>query len=247
MFEKYLVLIILGLITLKFFIELFNEKINIDLNHILFKASISLIFTIITFGYIYDYFFEKIEFITEYTIIPVYLIFHLLIECILCMGIIFILLIIIEIINGLRGSVTLIGDIIKGLLGDFIKIRNFFYGILKYLNESINPLYTVDLKNINIIKSIKIIFVINYLVAGLVMISPMTNYINETMEESYLNTSTYDNFKRDYELYKSVFIMSLIPFSINYIFKKEDYKNKKNRELNVNYSVDREDKARLGS
>lgn len=93
--------------------------------------------------------------------------------------------------------------------------------IIDFINKNINPLYTINFKNLNVIKLIKKAFIFNYLIAGFIMISPVTNYINESIKESNINSAAYESFKNDYEVYKDIFFVGLIPYSLNYILKKE--------------------------
>lgn len=188
---------------------------------ILFKSTISAIFSSLTFAYICDYFFKKSEVIIRYTIIPIYLLLHLLIEFLICMLMVFIILIIIETITYFKGAMLFRITVINDLFKNFPKLKQYFKIVINFINKNINPIYTISLKKINIVKLIKKVFIFNYLIAGFIMISPMTNYINEEIEESYRSNVVYENFKNDYELYKDIFFVSLIPYSLTYIFKKE--------------------------
>ncbi|GAB6167581.1 hypothetical protein JCM1393_00410 [Clostridium carnis] len=222
--------ILAGLYTTKFFVEVFNEKIELGNRYIFIKALISTTILMIALSLFNDFVLQKYSILTKYSIIPIYLVFHLIIACVLCCILWGILIIINKTNNNIKETQKVINtnksknerDINIPLL---TKSKCFFINGINYINKHFNPLYTINLKEINVIRIIKIIFLLCYLLSGIIMLSYVSNYLDLKIIAHELEEISY--FNRDYELYKSVFVISLIPFSINYIITRDNKFNKK--------------------
>lgn len=221
--------ILAGLYTIKFFVEVFNEKIEMENRTIFIRAFISTLVLLMGLALFNDFVLKKYSILTKYSIIPIYLVFHLLIACILCCFLFGILIIINRTSDNIKETQKIIKknkieNVFKFNISILTKSKRILIQSANYINRHFNPFYTINLKKINVIRTIKIIFLSCYLLSGIVMLSYLSNYvvnINKMEEINY--------FTRDYELYKSVFVISLIPFSINYIITRDNKSNEKEK------------------
>ncbi|MBU3109474.1 hypothetical protein [Clostridium gasigenes] len=229
-----IVTILSALYTIKFFIELLNERIHKDNERIIKKAFFSTFGLLLTLAFISDYILNKFYILSKYSIIPTYFIYHIFISCMICCCLWLVMLIIInvnETIYKAKKKLEMSIYTIRKDTGLLTKIKVFLRKKLTDINRTFNPMYTINFEEVNIIKIVKIIFIFSYLLSGIIMLSMATNYIDIKSKEIRdgqvkVENQIDDNFKRDYELYKSVFVVSLIPFSLNYILKREENSKK---------------------
>lgn len=155
-----------------------------------------------------------IEWIEKYSIIPVYIFMHLIIFG----GLFFIFtyLMIVPYEMYYLSQDNIIRSLIEKLINKaiiFLNNHSKAEKFLKIINRIMNPFRKIgDSANINLAKWIKTLILISYLISGVILLSYFTNQMEA-------NGAVLDaqSFKRDYELYKTVFVTSLIPFTINYI------------------------------
>lgn len=216
MFIKSVGLILISLFTLKFILSLLVEdkKQNkfIQLSFCTFISSFYLVFLSIKLS-------EKIESMHLPTIIPLYLSIHitmLLTMSIISFYSIFLINLVFKQFTDVFISDFFLSTIV--IIKDLFKKIHFFYKLcLKFYNfidTFFNPFsYIKSISEINNYKIIKLFFLLSYLFSGIILLSPITNYFDK-----YL-VAEYTNFIRDYELYKTVFVTSLIPFTLTYISK----------------------------
>lgn len=247
-FLTYFIIILWAFHTIKFIFELVSEKIR-NSEEIFYRSFYAIIFSIIFLAFTYDQINKNLEFLNHYTIIPLYFNIHLILTFILyliLMVVPFLLIFLESILKVVRYLILFFIDLIKWLL-EIIKYISGLKTIIKFFNKFIYPIiykaYTftqnklgpyneITFKNINWIKFAKNLFIISYLIAGLIVLSPLNNKISTEMLEEHYKSNQYDIFKNDYDLYKEVFVITLIPFSLSYVFKKES--NNKNLYENIN-------------
>lgn len=223
------IIIILGILgalwTLKFFVDLFED---VETKFINIRGGISAVYMLIVLYYLAQNLSEY-DSLLKYSIVPTLLIFHLLLCCFLCTTI-FYFSFLVKAVWGSVSIVKFINYIFCELSSDRLtytifdkvvyKIEDFIIRCLHNVNIMINPFYNIDKsRKRNSTRAIKMILIISYLISGMIILSPFINYIN--IKDSSLIT---ESFKRDYELYKNVFVISLIPFSINFLINKKENK-----------------------
>jgi hypothetical protein len=223
MLFMYLIAILGGLFTFKFFFMLFYEKnyLNDDENSLknsnkffagAFISSVYLLVLIFTL-------YKKVDIVQLNSIIPLYIFFHLIIWIFSCFSIFTLFMFLPDllsifsfILKPLHSFIEIIKEI-KILYNCIIKIFN-------YINIYFNPFNCKgNFEKISHYRKIKLIFLISYFISGVIILSVYTNYL----EANGLKTSL-PSFTREYDLYKNVFVTSLIPFILNYILKPNDKK-----------------------
>lgn len=226
MLNIIILLAILGALwTLKFFVDLFED---VETKFINIRGGISALYMLIVLSYLAQNLSEY-DSLLKYSTVPTLLIFHLLLCCFLCTAI-FYLSFLVKAVWQSVSIVKFINYIFCQLSSDrltytifnkvFYKIEDFIIRCLHNVNIMINPFYNIDKsRKRNSTRVIKMILIISYLISGMIILSPFINYIN--IKDSSLIT---ESFKRDYELYKNVFVISLIPFSINFLINKKENK-----------------------
>lgn len=247
-FLTYFIIILWAFHTIKFIFELVSEKIR-NSEEIFYRSFYAIIFSMIFLAFTYDQINKNLEFLNHYTIIPLYFSIHLILTFILyliLMIVPFALIFLEVILKIVRYLILFFIDLIKAILeiikyisGLKIIIKLFskfiypiMYKVYTFIKNKLGPYNEITVRNINWIKFAKNLFIISYLIAGLFVLSPLNNKISTEMLEEYSNSNQYDIFKNDYDLYKEVFVITLIPFSLSYIFKKES--NNKNLYENIN-------------
>lgn len=220
----YLIIILWGFHTIKFIFELISEKIK-NSQEIFSRSFYAIIFILISLAFILDGVWKNFEFINKYTIILLYFAMHLMLTCfiyVISMIIPFILIFLDWILQSLKslifGAVSMIEGILKNTK-DISKINIRIYRFYTFVKKKFGHYNEISFKNINWIKFAKNLFIISYLISGLIVLSPLNNIMLNEMPEKYYKTKIHDIVKSDYELYKQVFVISLIPFSLRYIFK----------------------------
>lgn len=232
-----IITVLWAFITIKFIFELISEKI-INSEEIFYRSFFAIIFSIIFLAFTYDQINKNFGVLTHYTIIPLYFNIHLILTFILYLILLivpFILILLEIVLKGLRYLILIFIVMIKDVL-NIIKYKkelkkNFWffskyiykgiYRIYAFAKKKLGPYNEITFKNINWIKFAKNLFVISYLISGLIVLSPLNNKVLNEIPEEYSKTNQYDIFKSDYDLYKEVFVITLIPFSLSYVFKKE--------------------------
>lgn len=244
----YFMIILWAFQTIKFIFELVSEKIR-NSEEIFYRSFYAIIFSMIFLAFTYDQINKNLEFLNHYTIIPLYFSIHLILTFILyliLMIVPFALIFLEVMLKIVRYLILFFIDLIKAILeiikyisGLKIIIKLFskfiypiMYKVYTFIKNKLGPYNEITVRNINWIKFAKNLFIISYLIAGLFVLSPLNNKISTEMLEEYSNSNQYDIFKNDYDLYKEVFVITLIPFSLSYIFKKES--NNKNLYENIN-------------
>lgn len=148
---------------------------------------------------------------------------HILLTVVICsilsMSIIFIYFIFDTIKEGVKPSINMIKEI--GHTINEVNKKDIISSVWNRINKAFNPLYNINIK-IDPNRLIKIMILVAYLLAGIILLSPMTCLY----EKDLINIAGESYFNRDYELYKQVFITSLIPFILGYIINGK----KKNNE-----------------
>ncbi len=148
MFFKWFMLIFFGLFTFNFFIKVFfkNEKVSI-LSPLISSSYLLILF--IQLIYIGDKFIQ-------YTIIPGYLVFHLII-CLFFSIIIFYGILISKIIlNETSGAIKPFKFLLT--MDADVKIHEILYKLTNKVNKAFNPLYGVNLSEFDQSKMIKSFF-----------------------------------------------------------------------------------------
>lgn len=185
-----------------------------------FSIRFGIIGAIISAGYLYWSIFlimnklSEIEGIDKYSIILTYLISHLLMFAVVFFVIFYLIIIPYQIYrftqdDWVKKNVARIKKVVITIIAKHSKLSI----VLAKLNIYINPFRKMDKElNISGAKIIKSIILISYLISGIIILTYLTNYLEA--EGGNLELSS---FKRDYELYKTVFVTSLIPFTINYL------------------------------
>lgn len=152
--------------------------------------------------------------VDKYSLIPTYLLIHIAIFAIIVFIISYLGILIYQIYINCKENfiVNIFNDSIK-VLKKVIYKHDGLTSIIRKINMILNPCRRSEDKfNINISRVIKLIMIISYLVSGIFLLSYFTNLM-----ESRGVSFEIEALKRDYELYKTVFVTSLIPFTINYI------------------------------
>lgn len=211
-------IIICTLITISFIKDILSNENNVG-SKIIFtvRAFISAGTILFCLRYIGDT--KLIHDISELTIIPAYLVKHLML-CSFLFIIIFYSIIMIKSIDIFQ-KIAVIND---NVLEFFSSIENNTEISGKY-KKRINLLKNLYCALVPIRKrkcndskvTIKSIIIISYFFSGLILLSPLTNYA--------LSTASHivpEYFSKDYDLYKSVFVISLIPYSINFFLKSKN-------------------------
>lgn len=247
--KYYLICLIVGLIfTIRFFIDLITNNIKGNKLVTFARGACSVGFTIVVLLIIRSKAVELLqieELINEYSIIPLYLSFHIIICLFLCYIIFSVAFITYYIYLGIINIIKSILITIKAtIISDDKRILDSSGKLFKLLKKYINPFYELRDYEISITRIMKMCFIISYLISGILMLSPITRYVKDEakrelikIEEKYQdNNSEFDDleeirkvnnllesedFTNDYELYKSVFVISLIPFSLNYMLKNK--------------------------
>lgn len=207
--------VILILLSIKYFIEIINEKITGNYKVILIKAFMPPIILGFIFDIANEIIEEYIDLLVKYSTLLYYIFAHI---------IIFIAIYTISI--GIISFIIFLYSFIKDFFVIFF-IFNYFPELLikitrhffSFINRELNPFYTIDFKSINVIRFIKKIYIISYLIAGVLILSYFNNYLELSIANDESMTLRY--FSKDYEIYKGIFVMSLIPFSINYLMNKD--------------------------
>ena len=251
------VFIILILVTIRFFIDLLTDSLNGDKFTIAIKAFLSAATSIIVICILGDKSGEIFNLpfnLYEYSFIPLYIYFHLVIWLLICFLIFFVGVVAYYFLLIFKFSfINIVCVFIKGIIKIIVSSNEKF--LEKYrkfrdvIDTNINPISALKNYEFSIVRIIKICFVITYLISGLIVLSPMTRYVkaevgkellaienneNRNKEETYIEEIKEvdrllkgEEFKNDYELYKSFFVTSLIPFSLKYLFKGPKRKDKK--------------------
>ena len=202
-----IILLVLILYLFRFFLKV---KHNRDFENNL-DAFISLLVSAIMCIFILSFAFtsysKTIDNITKYSAIPIYFFTHLL----LCLLFIYIF----SLWN------IFISSVIKEIIGFtnimFKPIYRFFLKSM-FFRKYIDPYNGISSHNTpySTIRFIKSILFACYLLSGIVVISPFYNWLIKSD-----GISTYlPVLKTDIEIYRSIFVVSLIPFFLNYIFNK---------------------------
>lgn len=198
--------------SLRFFMRL---KYNIDFEGNLDAFFSLLLMILIFFGLIScisKNINEAINYCSKYSFIPFFLFFQIII----C----FLILYLICIINLIIGYIVsnFKQPTIYNTLGFIFKILYMPIKNRKFLD----PFYKIPKKrnSIPIIYNLKSIIFVCYLISGVILLSPIYNFITGLSEaKEYLTM-----LKNDYDTYKSVFVTSLIPYFLNFaIVNKKDY------------------------
>lgn len=214
MLINYFLIIILSLFTLRFILSLFVEDKK---QNNFFKLSFC---TFVSAFYLFSLLVilsQKIDSMHLPTLIPLYLSIHLIMLLIMSVVFFYIIFLIHLLFYGTKSNFII--DLFSTLIEISIRLIKkipFLYNlcakILNFLNILFNPfLYFKNIGKINNYKLIKLFFLISYIISGLILLSPITNSYEVML------TSEFSNFTRDYELYKTVFVTSLIPFTLTYL------------------------------
>lgn len=205
---KYtLIIIFITLITL-YTLRFYNRlKYNVEFENKL-DASASLLISVLIILFVIISINKNISHLigccSKYSLIPFFMFMHI---C-LCLFLAYL----ISLIKVFIKPTHLLSQLVI-LLEVFISHLKFLYKpfqVKKYLN----PFYKIPCtkRNISTIYNIKSTIFICYLISGIIIISPLYNYLIGLSEmEEYLPI-----IKNDYEIYKSIFITSLIPYFINF-------------------------------
>lgn len=205
---KFFLLLVGGLFTVTYFIRVINDD-EINMKYGIFGALISG-------GYIASAIYSimsilvNVPWLDKYSLILTYLLTHILIFSILFFLIAYFSIGIYQLYSysNVRRNLKCLNSF-NAIILKCSKTKEFLGQVNKYFN----PLNKFKNKHkFNISKFIKLIMLISYLISGVFLLSYLTNIIE-------LNGIDFEvpAFKRDYELYKTVFVTSLIPFTINYI------------------------------
>lgn len=218
-------LIIVIILNSKFIIELDSTDPNVYNEIIIENLHLPLFITMSSVIFLYKFIADKyLSYIIQYSTLPLYLISHLAIFVTMFNALFLFIVKSIHVYNFIK-------DIIKKQV-KLKKIKGFYKKSLIWIYKNLDPFYTVDLKSINSIKLIKSLLLISYLIAGIIILVVFNRYIELDIASSAENFIGY--FNKEYELYKGIFVVSLIPFTINYLTNKDNkllkYKNKENKE-----------------
>ncbi|MGG7160085.1 hypothetical protein [Clostridium baratii] len=207
-----LVIIVGILFTVTYFVRVIKE----DKFSAKYAVGGALISGIFSFAFILSLIqiLSRINDIDKYSIILVYFLAHLLLFSVICIFIAYFMIIIYEIyMFNKDGVITKIIDIMKNKFVIITKNYEKIRLVVRKLNVFFNPFRKIgNGVNINLPKIMKAVMLISYLISGVILLSYFTNYIE-------INGGNFNSqiFKREYDLYKNVFVTSLIPFTINYI------------------------------
>ncbi|MDU1937484.1 MAG: hypothetical protein E6726_14690 [Clostridium sp.] len=205
-------LIIGGLFTVTYFVRVIREE-GVSGKYGIYGGILVGIYLCF---FIYKFMFKLsgVEFIDKYSILLPYILSHLLIFGAMFFLITYLMMLPYEMYG-------LIQD--KFIIEAFGKVRSKVKGFLNRYNKTsrliarlifcINPFIIVsNRREIAFAKFIKTVILISYIISGIILLSVFTNHLENNgidFNIGYL--------KREYELYKTVFVTSLIPFTINYI------------------------------
>lgn len=197
----YLIIVIIFLLIFKFLIELWNDHTELNNINTFFKAISLIIFLLIILLLSFNFISSIITSI-KYTTLTIYLLMHIIIFAIVCYLNLALMMMIVS-------SYTFIKSTIISIF-KHKKVNGSYKKIFKFIHKNLDPFYTINFEKITITKFVKIIFILSYLISGVIVLSYCYNYFK-------LNNYIPENFNNDYEIYKSVFVVSLIPFTINYL------------------------------
>lgn len=248
-------MIVIILIGIKFYIDLITNNINGSSLIVLIRGIVAILVSMALLSIIphkIEEIFQIGEIINRYSFIPLYLFFHILLWLVISFFIFLFAFIMYYIwLLLVEGVLLFIKKMCKEILLSFDeRLLYLSKRFIKFINKYINPFYSLRNYKLSITKSIKIWFILSYLVSGIILLSPITKYMKILVQEEliklenkyqeawnrdyeYLNevremqkSFSSEDFKNDYDLYKNVFIISLIPFSLSYIFKEVNYSEK---------------------
>lgn len=217
----FLIFIILGgLFSLNFFINLiFRDAQHYSWKSILFSGLICCIYLIYMASPLISLIISTglIDKISNYTIIPLYFFFHILITLIISIILILFLLLPKILLDEYSGMLSLLNP--STYLN--LNLPRFISHFLHKINIYFNPIYSIDFSSINNKFILKSIFLVSYLISGISLLSPLTNHLISSGI-----TANMSHFTKDCDLYKSVFLISLIPFILKYILNFENITKK---------------------
>ncbi|MBS6502049.1 MAG: hypothetical protein KH415_10535 [Clostridium sp.] len=248
-------MIVIILIGIKFYIDLITNNINGSSLIVLIRGIVAILVSMALLSIIphkIEEIFQIGEIINRYSFIPLYLFFHILLWLVISFFIFLFAFIMYYIwLLLVEGVLLFIKKMCKEILLSFDeRLLYLSKRFIKFINKYINPFYSLRNYKLSITKSIKIWFILSYLLSGIILLSPITKYMKILVQEEliklenkyqeawnrdyeYLNevreiqkSFSSEDFKNDYDLYKNVFIISLIPFSLSYIFKEVNYSEK---------------------
>lgn len=204
--------IIGGLFTLTYFIRIIMED-RITPTYGIIGGIISTIYLIC----ILDFCMNKLSFLSwieKYTIIVTFFLAHIIIFGTIFFMFFSFMMIIYE-VYGFRNDKDFreLKYALSTIFNKSFKEESKVKTVIKQINNLINPFSKLaDNIKISLGKIIKTIMLISYIASGVIILSVVTNY---------LEIKGFDfsiaSLKRDYELYKTVFVTSIIPFTINYV------------------------------
>lgn len=241
-------IIIIILIGIKFYIDLITNNIKGNNLVVLVRGIIAVCVSMTLVTTIPSKIGEMLqigEIINKYSFIPLYLFFHIVIWLtisLIILSVAFIIYYVYLIVFRFTSS-------LKTVFKEFLisideKLLYLVKRFIEFINKYINPIYSLRNYKLSITKRIKIWFILTYLLSGIILLSPLTKYMKILTQEElikvenkyekdgnsddkYLNevreiyeSFSSEEFKNDYDLYKNIFIISLIPFSLSYIFKE---------------------------
>lgn len=210
---EIIIVILILLYSLNFCIRMhynieFSNNFSVFVSLLCLLILITLIFML--FG---NQFIVLISYCSKFSLIPMFIFFHLIIWYIL-----------VFIFSCLNLSILYAFTVFNHdtSFQTIKKIASSIHNLIKNNKHlhALNPFVGVklDINTKFTIHRLKSIIFAFYLVAGIIVISPMYNYfLSSSFLKPFLNI-----LKTDYDTYQKVFIVSLIPYFLNFTFIKKN-------------------------
>lgn len=200
---------------IRFFTKVIYDKDFTNNKDAFSSLLVSAIICIFLISFVFQHYSKFIDTTIKYSVIPIYfsiqILFCLLFIYIFSLGNLIIIFVIQQLSSFLFPFKTIYIFLLKSTI-----FRKY---IKPFFNKYINPFYRIQFNknSYSTVYFIKSIIFTCYLLSGIVVISPVYNWIIQSK-----GVTTYlPILKSDIDIYKSIFVVSLIPFFLNYIFIKK--------------------------